>query len=73
MDCSIFTISRHGPEALLPSARAFPNRGVPARLFSRDLNQRTALHFFLSGRKGLAVALEHAAAILLLDYLLFLL
>lgn len=52
VDCSIFTISRHGPEALLPSARAFPNRGVPARLFSRDLNQRTALRvFFCRGVK----------------------
>ena len=73
MDCSIFAISRHGPGTLRPFARALRNRGAPTRPFSRDRNQRHALRFFLSGRKGLAPALEHAAAISLLDYLLFLL
>ena len=71
VDCSIFAISRHGPGALRPFERALRNRGAPTRPFSRDRNQRHALRFFLSGRKGLAPALEHAAAILLLDYFVF--
>ena len=74
VDCSIFAISRHGPGTLRPFARALRNRGAPTRPFSRDRNQRHALRFFFfSGRKGLAPALEHAAAIPLLGYLLFLL
>ena len=64
VDCSIFANSRHGPGALRPFARALRNRGAQTWPFSRDRNQRHALRFFLlPGRKGLAPALEHAAAI----------
>ena len=73
MLCSIFKLRGTAPGHC---AQAWERFRTEVRQRDRSRGTRTSAMrcVFLSGRKGLAVALEHAAAIiLLLDCLLFLL